>query len=173
MPSKAIFHRGSYSPGCRRRHHCTTHFQPHIEPLLHAQLLLHIESDSSALTTRVAPILSANSSRYGFTSVTTACGSCVTSNGGGHGTDRTAACHQYVLAQHGKAEGGWVALPKGSKMAATSLTPALWTHTLVWGRDMYSAKAPGRVTPMPAVSEQRCRPRHAVSTAPQTTWPPR
>ncbi len=47
-----------------------------------------------------------------------------------------------------------------------------WTHTLVIGSARYSANAPGRFTPMPLVSLQRCRrPARQFRQRPQTTCP--
>jgi hypothetical protein len=65
------------------------------------------------------------------------------------------------------------ALPKGSKMAATSLSmPGECTQTLLMGRTRYSAKAPARLTPTPLVSAHRCRrPARQLRQRPHTTWP--
>ena len=47
-----------------------------------------------------------------------------------------------------------------------------WTQTLVIGSDRYSANAPGRFTPIPLVSLQRCRrPARQLRQRPQTTCP--
>ena len=72
-----------------------------------------------------------------------------------------------------KASAVWTALPSGSKIAATSRsTPSRWRQTLVIGSAMYSAKAPGRLTPTPLVWAQRCRrPAMQLRQRPQTTWP--
>ena len=58
-------------------------------------------------------------------------------------------------------------------MAATSRSiPLRWCQTLVIGTEMYSAKAPGRLTPMPRVSLHRCRrPARQLRQRPQTTCP--
>ena len=67
----------------------------------------------------------------------------------------------------------WTALPKGSKMAATSSSmPGQWCQTLVMGRATYSAKAPSRPTPRPMLWAQRWRrPARQWRQRPQTTWP--
>ena len=47
-----------------------------------------------------------------------------------------------------------------------------WTQTLVIGSARYSANAPGRLTPTPLVSLQRCRrPARQLRQRPQTTCP--
>ena len=58
----------------------------------------------------------------------------------------------------GKASAVWTALPRGSKMAATSSSmPGQWCHTFVIGSETYSANAPSRPTPRPTVCAHRCR----------------
>ncbi len=73
----------------------------------------------------------------------------------------------------GKESAVWTALPKGSKMAATSSeTDSWWRQMLVMGRAMYSANAPGRFTPTPWVCAHRWRrPARQLRQRPQTTWP--
>ncbi len=73
----------------------------------------------------------------------------------------------------GNASAVWTALPKGSKIAATSSSmPLGWTQTFVIGRERYSAKAPARLTPTPFVSAQSCRrPARQLRQRPHTTWP--
>ena len=65
------------------------------------------------------------------------------------------------------------ALPNGSKIACTSRGMfGSWAQTLVIGSARYSANAPGRLTPMPLVSLQRCRrPARQLRHRPQTTCP--
>ena len=68
----------------------------------------------------------------------------------------------------------WTALPKGSKIAATSLSmvSSWWCQTLLIGSTTYSANAPGRFTPTPIVCAHRCRrPAKQLRQRPQTTWP--
>ncbi len=67
----------------------------------------------------------------------------------------------------------WTALPNGSKIDATSrLIVGSCNQTLVIGRAMYSANAPGRLTPIPLVSLHRCRrPARQLRQRPQTTCP--
>ncbi len=73
----------------------------------------------------------------------------------------------------GKCSAVCTALPKGSKIDWTSRGMAgSWTQTLVIGSARYSAKAPGRFTPMPLVSLQRWRrPARQLRHRPQTTCP--
>ena len=67
----------------------------------------------------------------------------------------------------------WTALPKGSKIAATSSsTPAQWRQMFVMGRTTNSANAPGRCTPRPIECAQRWRrPAMQFRHRPQTTCP--
>ena len=124
---------------------------------------------------RSPPIFRASSRRYGFTSVTTtwrAPG--VLHDRGGHDADGAGAGDQHVFAEHvGNESAVWTALPNGSKIAATSRSMSgRWCQTLVIGSAMYSANAPGRLTPTPLVCVHRCRrPARQLRQRPQTTWP--
>ncbi|CAM5270348.1 hypothetical protein STANM309S_00714 [Streptomyces tanashiensis] len=70
----------------------------------------------------------------------------------------------------GKERAVCTALPKGSKIAATSRsTGTRCTHTLEAGSATYSAKAPSRPTPRPTVARQRWRrPARQLRHLPQT-----
>ena len=73
----------------------------------------------------------------------------------------------------GNASAVWTALPKGSKIAATSRSmPGACFQTFVMGRAMSSANAPVRSTPTPWVCAQRCRrPAMQLRQRPHTRWP--
>lgn len=59
-------------------------------------------------------------------------------------------------ASAGNCSAAWTALPKGSKIAATSgSSPAGCTHTLAAGIAKYSQNAPSMAYPMPWVLRQR------------------
>ena len=101
----------------------------------------------------VAPIRGASSRRYGFSSVTT--------------TWRAPAWRTIAAAMQpigpapvirtsspstGNASAVWIALPNGSKIAATSSSmPGQCCQMFVTGSATSSAKAPGRLTPRPIV----------------------
>ena len=129
---------------------------------------------SRTLNATVAPIFRAKSSRYSFTSLMT--------------TDLAPACLTTATAMMpmgpapvmstsspstGNDSAVCTAFPKGSKIAATSRSMFfLWCQTLVIGTEIYSANAPGRLTPIPCVSLHRCRrPARQLRQRPQTTWP--
>ena len=123
---------------------------------------------------RVTPSLRARSSRYSLTSVITTC--------------RAPACRATAAAMMpigpapvtstsspstGKARAVCTALPNGSKIAAMSRSiSGECFQRLVTGKAMYSAKAPGRLTPTPCVCAQRCRrPAMQLRQRPQTRCP--
>src|SRR5690606_4217595 len=72
-----------------------------------------------------------------------------------------------------KARAVWTALPSGSKIAAISSSMASGSlKALKAGIAMYSAKAPGRLTPTPWVLRHRCRrPARQLRQWPQVMWP--
>src|SRR5688572_17702697 len=67
----------------------------------------------------------------------------------------------------------WVALPNGSRMAASSsLMPSGILKALTAGMARYSANAPSRLTPTPTVLRHRCRrPARQLRQWPQVMWP--
>ncbi len=123
---------------------------------------------------RLTPTRSASSSRYGLTSVIITC--------------RAPACLATAAAitpigpapvistsspTSGKDSAVCTALPKGSKIAATSRsTGTRCTQTLDAGRVTYSANAPLRPMPRPIVLRHRWRrPARQLRHLPQTRWP--
>ena len=93
---------------------------------------------------------------------------------GGHDADRSGAGDQHVLAQHVE-----LTAPCARRCRTGRRSPARrggsagsCTQTLVIGSARYSANAPGRLTPTPLVSLQRCRrPARQLRHRPQTTCP--
>ena len=128
----------------------------------------------ATFTARVTPMRLAKLSRYSFTSVITTCrapawramAADIIPIGPAPVTNTSSP-------STGKLSAECVALPNGSKIDATSRSiSGLCTHTFVCGNAMYSANAPGRVTPMPAVSLHKCRrPAMQLRQCPHTTWP--
>ena len=146
------------------------HFEADVEALGHAELLLHVlrASRCATLTVRVAP------SFFGeLEPVVVDVGD---DDVAGAGMAATAAAIAPIgpapvistsspTMSHCKAV--WTALPNGSKIEATSRSmPSAWCQTLALGMTIYSAKAPGRLTPTPLViGAEMAAAGHAVAAA--------
>ena len=98
----------------------------------------------------------------------------VAHDGGGHDADGAGAGDQHVLAEHGEATARCGRRCRRDRRwrPRRGRCPGRWRQTLVIGSAMYSAKAPGRLTPTPWVSAHRWRrPARQLRQRPQTTWP--
>ena len=78
-------------------------------------------------------------------------GAGVADDGGGHAADRAGAGDEHVFAEHVERQGGvdGVAERVEDRLRRRAGCCGSWTQTLVIGSARYSAKAPGRLTPMP------------------------